>query len=262
MGTVVTQSEPPEGLAFQAVQQDFAAYIRDPESKAMPAGMEERRMQIYARLFYNNIESFIAKAFPVFRRLTEDGPWHVLVRDFVNRHRSESPYFSHIAEEFMQHLDACMKDPDISAVLPPIPAFALELCHYEWVEMALDLAPDADCQYDDEPVGPDDDLALSPLAWPLRYAYPVRQIGVDFQPKRPPETPTWLIGWRNRHDRVRFMASNAATIRLLKLIDEGSSTRRAFEVLAKEMNASSERVADTGLATLNRLHEYDIVVRR
>ena len=261
---MATPGEPSEGPAFQAVQHDFAAYIRDPESNPMPDGLEERRMRIYARLFYNNIESFIAKTFPVFRRITDAGPWHVLVRDFVNRHRSESPYFSHIAEEFMQHLDGCMKekDPERSAALPPIPAFALELCHYEWVEMALDLAPDADCPYDDEPVGVDDDLAPSPLAWPLRYAYPVREIGLDFQPRRPPETPTWLIGWRNRHDRVRFMASNAATIRLLKLIDEGNSNRRAFELLAKEMDTSRERVADTGLATLNRLHVYDIVVRR
>lgn len=259
---MATHGEPSEGLPFQAVQHEFAAYIRDPESNPMPAGMEERRMQIYARLFYNNIESFIAKTFPVFRRITDDGPWHVLVRDFVNRHRSESPYFSQIAEEFMQYLDGCMKDPEVTAALPPIPPFALELCHYEWVEMALDLAPDGDCTYDDEPVGLHDEMALSPLAWPLRYAYPVRQIGVDFQPRQPPETPTWLIGWRNRHDRVRFMASNAATIRLLKLIDEGSSTRRAFELLAQEMDASSERVVDTGLATLNRLHGYDIVVRR
>lgn len=256
------RDEPSETLPFQAVQHHFAAYIRDPQSNPVPAGIEERRMRIYARLFYNNIESFIAKTFPVFRRITDDGPWHVLVRGFVNRHRSESPYFSQIAEEFMQYLDGCMRNPEMAATLPPIPPFALELCHYEWVEMALDLAPDANCPYDEEPVGLDDDLALSPLAWPLRYAFPVRQIGVDFQPTDPPETPTWLIGWRDRHDRVGFMASNATTIRLLKLIDEGSSNSRAFEVLAKEIDALPERVVETGLATLNRLHEHDIVVRR
>lgn len=247
---------------FQAVQSDFAAYVRDPECNPMPAGIEERRMQIYARLFYNNIESFVAKTFPTFRRITDDDPWHRMVRDFISRHRAESPYFSQIAEEFMQYLNGRMEDPDPSPEDPSLPAFALELCHYEWVEMALDLAPDAQCRYDDEPVGLDDDLALSPLAWPLRYSYPVRQIGPDYQPAGPPETPTWLIGWRNRHDRVRFMASNAATIRLLKLIDEGSSNRDALDVVAKEIDASPERVAETGLATLNRLHGHDIVVRR
>ena len=218
-------------------------------------------MRIYAELFYNNIESFVAKTFPVFREITDDDSWHRLVRDFIREHRAESPYFTHISEEFMQYLDERMKRGAACAEVPIAP-FALELCHYEWVEMALDLAPDADCEFDDEPVHPDDALSLSPLAWPLRYAYPVRRIASDYQPTEPPDAPTWLIGWRNRHDRVRFMSSNAATIRLLKLIDEGSSNRRAFEVLAEEMDTSPERVAETGLATLNRLHRHDIVVRR
>lgn len=251
----------PKLRSFQDIQSSFAAYIRDPDRQAMPPGIEKRRVQIYADLVYNNIESFIAKTFPVFREITDDGSWHAMVRDFIREHRAESPYFSQISEEFMQYLDERMKRPD-ARESPQLPPFVLELCHYEWVEMALDLAPDADCEFDDEAIHPDDELALSPLAWPLRYAYPVRRIASDYQPTEPPDTPTWLIGWRNRHDRVRFMTSNAATIRLLKLIDEGVSASRALELLAKEINASPERVAETGLATLNRLHGHDIVVRR
>lgn len=253
--------EAAELLPFQEVQSVFAAYIRDPDRHPMPAGIEERRMRIYAGLFYNNIESFIAKTFPVFRDITDDDTWHLLMREFISRHRAESPYFSHIPEEFMQYLDGRTKARAKSADAP-LPPFALELCHYEWLEMALDMAPDADCEFDDEPVGPDDDLALSPLAWPLRYAYPVRRIGRDFQPSRPPDSPTWLIGWRNRDDRVRFMASNAATIRLLQLIDEQHSNRDALNIVAKELGASPKRVAETGLAILNRLHGHDIVVHR
>ena len=247
---------------FQEIQSSFAAYIRDPERNPMPAGIEQRRMRIYAELFYNNIESFIAKTFPVFREITDDKPWHRLVRDFVREHRAESPYFTHICEEFMQYLDGKMKRPAATAEIMPIPPFALELCHYEWVEMALDLAPDADCEFDDEPVHPDDALALSPLAWPLRYAYPVRRIGPEYQPAEPPDAPTWLIGWRDREDRVRFMTSNAVTIRLLKLIDDGRTCGDAFGAIAGEIDATQERVAETGLATLNRLHGHDIVVRR
>ena len=228
----------------------------------MPLGIEERRMRIYVDLVYNNIESFIAKAFPVFREITEDDAWHRLVRDFIREHRAETPYFSRICEEFMQYLDERMKRPDASVECAPLPPFALELCHYEWVEAALDLAPDADCVFDDQPVHLDEALALSPLAWPLRYAYPVREISSDYLPTEPPDTPTWLIGWRNRHDRVRFMASNAATIRLLKLLDDGRPISQAFEELAGEIDASYERVVETGLATLNRLHGHDIVVRR
>ena len=252
----------PKLRPFQEIQSNFAAYIRDPDRHPMPTGIEARRMRIYKDLFYNNIESFIAKTFPAFREITDDDSWHRLIRDFIREHSAESPYFTHISEEFMQYLDERMKRPDAARELWQIPPFALELCHYEWVELALDLAPDADCEFDDEPVHADDALALSPLAWPLRYAYPVRQIASDYQPAEPPDTPTWLIGWRNRHDRVRFMSSNATTIRLLKLIDEGNSNSRAFGALAKEIGASRERVVETGLATLNRLHGHDIVVRR
>ncbi len=249
-------------LPFQEMQASFAAYIRDPDHVPMPPGIEERRMRIYAGLFYNNIESFIAKTFGVFREIMVDESWHLLVRDFIREHRAESPYFTQICEEFMQYLDERMKRSDPASGNPPIPPFALELCHYEWVEMALDLAPDAGCAFDDEPVHVDDALALSPLAWPLRYAYPVREIGPDYQPGDPPDAPTWLIGWRNREHRVRFMASNATTVRLLKLIDDGYRCRDAFGRIAEEIGAPPERVAETGLTTLNRLHGNDIVVRR
>lgn len=258
----VIVATPPKLLPFQDIQASFAAYIRDPDHNPMPPGIEERRMRIYAGLFYNNIESFIAKTFGVFREITSDEHWHLLVRDFIREHRAESPYFTQICEEFMQYLDERMKRPGAASGNPPIPPFALELCHYEWVEMALDLAPDADCEFDDEPVRVEDALALSPLAWPLRYAYPVRRIGSDYQPTDTPDAPTWLIGWRDREHRVRFTASNATTIRLLKLIDEKRTCQDAFGLIAEEIDASPERVAETGLATLNRLHSQDIVVRR
>ena len=59
-------------LAFQKLQYAFAAHIRDPEHRAAPAGIEDRRMGIYRELFYNNIEDFLATAFPVIRALTAD----------------------------------------------------------------------------------------------------------------------------------------------------------------------------------------------
>ena len=254
--------------AFQSVQMDFAAYIRHPDLNPMPPGIEQRRMRIYARLFYNNIESILAKTFSVFREVAGDEPWHAMVRDFVHRHRAESPYYAQVPEEFMEYLDTCRSEvpttategPSTSRGGPALLPFALELCHYEWVRMALDRAPDADCVFDDEPVGLDDALALSPLAWPLHYAYPVQDIGPDFLPEEPAAEPTWLIACRNRHDEVRFTQSNAVTTRLLNLLGEGD-TQWAFKTLAEELGSASEHVERTGLATLNRLHEHDIVVR-
>ena len=242
-------------LPFQTLQRNFAAYIRHPDRNALPVGVEERRMRIYARLFYNNIESFLTNTFRVFREICGDERWHALVRDFLHRHRADSPYFYCIPEEFLEYLG----NPHRTG--PPVQPFALELCHYEWVRLALDLAADADCTFDDDPVGVDDALALSPLAWPLRYAYPVRRLGPSCQPAEPPAEPTCLIACRDRRDRVRFIAANAVTLRLLQFVAEGRDTRRCLAAIAAELDAPPARIERTGLATLNRLHRSDVVVR-
>ncbi len=240
---------------FQTLQLDFAAYIRHPERNPLPAGIEQRRMRIYARLFYNNVESFLSNTFSVFRKLVGEERWHALVRDFLHRHRAQSPYFSHIPEEFLQYLG------EHDRQRPTTPPFALELCHYQWVKLALELAPDADCAFDDEPLAIDDAIALSPLAWPLRYAYPVPRIGPDFQPAEPSAEPTYLIACRNRQDRARFLASNAVTTRLLQLVDEGGAMRHCLETVAVELGAPAATIERSGLAILNRLHRHDVVVR-
>ena len=53
----------PTSHGFQGPQREFAAYIRDPQRNPLPAGVEKRRANVYARVFYNNIESFLASAF-------------------------------------------------------------------------------------------------------------------------------------------------------------------------------------------------------
>ena len=67
--------------------------------------------------------------------------WHALVRAFIDQHRCHTPYFLEISQEFVQFL---MQDYRPLASDPP---FLAELAHYEWVELALDIAqevlPDA-----------------------------------------------------------------------------------------------------------------------
>ena len=87
------------------IQRAFAAHIREPDLHAAPAGIEDRRMKIYRELFYNNIEGFISSAFPVLRKLYSDTDWHAMVRDFVHRHQSQTPYFLVISEEVLAYLE-------------------------------------------------------------------------------------------------------------------------------------------------------------
>ncbi len=218
---------------FQSVQRGFAAHLRNPAVHPAPAGIEDRRLRIYRELIYNNIEGFLSSGFPVLHSIYASADWHALVNDFVASHVSRSPYFSEIAEEFLAYLE---HERGVVASDPP---FLLELAHYEWVELALDIA-DVDLS-EPKPADTanvlDSNLAVSPLAWPLAYRYRVHHIGPEFQPDEPGEEPTYLVVYRNHSDDVRFMEINAVTFRLLQLLQEESTLTgaQALEKLAEEM---------------------------
>lgn len=242
---------------FVARQLEFAAHIRNPDAHPRPGDVDARRMQIYVDLFYSNIESFLAGAFPVAKSALGGERWHALVRDFVHRHPSTSPYFLEISQEFLTFL----------ADRPPaddVPPYLLELCHYEWVELALSVAEE---EIAEEGIDRRGDLlqevpVVSPLIWKLAYAFPVHQIGPTFQPSaRPGEEPTQLVVYRRRDDKVRFMEVNALSMALLDELDAGGTGREVLTRLAERVpGLDSEVVAREGLATLERFRNAEIVL--
>ena len=241
---------------FKSVQHQFAAHLRDPEVNPPPADIEARRMGIYRDLIYKNIEGFISGGFPILRQLLSDDVWHGMVRDFVTAHSSHSPYFLEISQEFLKYLQ------EERSPLPADPPFMLELAHYEWVELALDVSTE------ELPSPRVQEVAdylqarprVSPLAWCLSYQYPVHMIGPDYQPQAPPEQPTFLIVYRDAGDRVRFMESNAVTVRLLSILEADLSGRDALEQLAAEMqHPNPQTLIDAGQGLLEKLHRADIV---
>ncbi|MGI9326203.1 MAG: HvfC family RiPP maturation protein [Pseudomonadales bacterium] len=197
---------------FRSVQLDFAAHIRNPDLHPRPADVSERRMQIYLDLFYNNIESFLAGAFPVAKRVLGSTLWHELARRFVHEHPSDSPYFLDISQEFLTFLD--------QAKPRQAPEFMLELCHYEWVELAAKVdereLPDAGF----DPAGDlmQANIVVNPVLWLLSYRYPVHRIREEFQPQQAPAEPSLLAVYRSAEDQVRFLELSAVNYRLLSLL--------------------------------------------
>lgn len=243
---------------FQRLQYRFAAHLRDPRRHPAPGGIEPRRMKIYAELFYNNVQGFLANAFPVLRRITPDARWHALVRDFFARHESHEPLFHRIAGEFLKYLEA-----ERGAVRGDWP-FLRELAHYEWAELALSVA---DVELTPKLADPNGDLlggvpVLSPLAWPLAYRYPVHRIGPEFLPKKPPVPPTHLVVYRTRRDAVKFMEVNAVTARLLELMRDKPAPGRALLLrIARELkHPQPMQIVEQGGAMLQNLRERDIVL--
>ena len=241
---------------FKSKQQEFAAYIRDPQNNPVPADVKEQRMDMYRELFFNNIEGFLSGNFPVLRKLLDDQQWFALVHDFFAKHPCQSPHFSQIPEEFLDYLQ---NERDSSEDLP----FMLELAHYEWVEIALSIAKEdlIACNQNLDNLL-EQPIALSPLAWPLAYQYPVQKISPAFLPLEAPQQPTFLIVYRNREDDVNFIEITPITYRLLEIIQEHEKPLAGdcLQQIARESNhPNPEFIIANGLRVLKELAEKTII---
>jgi hypothetical protein len=246
-------------MKLAELQRSFTAQIRDPQRAPAPAGVEDRRMKIYRDLFFNNIQGLLAGNFPVLHGLYSEDGWRALVRDFYARHRSRTPLFPEIAREFLQYLQ------DERAAQAEDPPFLLELAHYEWVELALDLDersadavaadPDGDL-LDDRPV-------LNPLTRLLSYRFPVHRIRPDFQPAEAPEQATHLLVYRNRDDEVKFMQLNELTLRLLERLggeDDASGRDVLGEIASATGQRDAQRLVGAGAGLLEDLRQRGVVL--
>src|SRR3546814_16767114 len=71
----------------------FAGWIREPTTHAPPPGVEQRRLDVYRELFFNNIAGLLGGNFPVLRRIHGDKRWQALVHAFYRDHGSRPPRF-------------------------------------------------------------------------------------------------------------------------------------------------------------------------
>ncbi len=245
------------GALLRAQQDALAAYIRDPAHVAPPQGIEERRLKVYRDLFFNNIASMLAGNFPVLHRIFADARWQALVRDFYRDHGSRTPLFTEIAREFLRYLETRKAADD--------PPWLQELAHYEWVELALQIS---EATREDIAHDADGDLiagrpVVSPLAWPLAYAWPVHRIGPAFQPETPPDSATLLLLHRETDGKVSFHELSGLTFRLLQRLDaEPQHTgHEHLALLAAEAGATDiETFVREGAAMLLQLHREGTVL--
>jgi uncharacterized protein len=242
--------------ALRQQQFQFAAHLRDPAHCEAPPGLEDRRLAVYRELFFNNIEGLLAGNFPVIRRTLGDARWHALARAFYAGHRSHTPLFAEIGREFIRFVQ------DRAAQGAGDPAWLAEMAHYEWVELALQIADDALPAHD-----PGGDLlagipVLSPFAWALAYAWPVPHIGPDYQPDAAPGTPTLLLVRRDADYGIRFAEISPLVFRLIEILHMGQSTgQQALEQLAGEAgNPDAAAFVEQGAAMLQRMHQESTIL--
>ncbi len=241
---------------LRALQASLADAVRQPQQPAPQ--FSAQRLQVYRDLVFNNVEGFLRGTFPVLHRLLPALKWQQLARDFVREHRCHSPYFLEISREFLDWL----QQRGIGDDEPP---FLLELAHYEWLELALDI-DECDLAAIDATNG--DLLAQRPLLSPLvelcGYRFPVHRIGPEFQPQQPDAEPTWLLVWRNRDDNVEFMALNAVSARLMALLQDQDDHRSGAELLAQLatelQHPQPQQVVEFGATLLRQWHGQQIIL--
>lgn len=244
-------------MLFQE-QNTLGRYLRDPDHCAPPAGMDVARAQVYRDLIFNNLSLLLSGTFPVLIKVLGEARWRSLMRIFLRDYRASTPKFGEIAQEFVEFLAA--QPPGLND--GDWPPFMVELAHYEWVEMALQ-------QSEAEPLPASDAgqllecaLQVSPLAWPLAYAWPVQLVGPDYQPDAPPVQPTLLLVRRAEDWSVKFSELSPLAWRLLQRITEFPQLtgREQLQGLAVEAEAvGSPMFIESGAALLRQMHGEGVV---
>lgn len=203
---------------FQQLQQQFATNIRTQGQSSIPTGVTDERMAVYCELFFNNVQGFLNTGFPVVARVLAGERWQQLARAFFRDHRCETPYFYEVGAAFLDYLQARALTPEAAGD----PPWLYELAHYEWLELAVDIAADDPARRLPEDAGADkielwlDSIHLHP-ANTVRagvYQYPVHQIGPD-NPFPEPALTTLLV-FRDASDKVRFLHTSPFTLALFE----------------------------------------------
>lgn len=245
---------------FDQIQLAFARHLRNPAVEPAPADLEDRRVEIYRELLFNNLQGLLAGNFPVIRRLLDGPEWPRLVRSFYVEHGAHTPLFHELGSEFVRFLG---EHPEHWQAQRP---FLHELAHWEWVELALDLDGDdlAQVRIDHRDGDPIELIPVSsPVAWVLGYQFPVQLIRDDFQPTEPPAQPTWLLIYRNRGDKVQFQSLEPLAARLLALVQEveGCTGRELVMRLGAEIShPDPESLIEPARALLTGWMQRDVIV--
>jgi hypothetical protein len=245
---------------FQKKQFAFAAHIRDPDHVAAPAGVEDRRMAVYRELFFNNIRNLLSNMFPVLKKLHTTDKWESMIRQFMQKHRAETPYFLQLPQEFLDFLqnEYTPQDDDFP--------FLVELAHYEYIELALSISEDSN---DFSGVDRNGDLLAnvpvkSALTWVYAYQYPVHRISPDNLPTEPAEQPVYLAVYRRENDKVNFLELNPITARLLEAIEQ-NDTQKPGEMLLRDLAVEInypdvDALIQHGVTALDEMKQLEILI--
>lgn len=249
---------------FQQLQLQFTAHIRNPQKydyqPETEKPIEARRLKIYEELFFNNLQDFFSQLFPVCNEILGESRWLLLVREYIAKHKAQTPLFHELGEEFLDFLQTeyspLESDPD----------FLLELAHYEWVELALGVSEEQGFEKDNQSeIDLNLEYQISPLAWLLAYEWPVHQLSKDNQPKLIPNQATTLLVYSEsaEQERIDFIALTPLLYQWLLSFKPGVSAYDSLLAISEPLLAGEqiklEEVLGFAHKTLQDLQSLGIV---
>ncbi|MBA3696088.1 MAG: putative DNA-binding domain-containing protein [Methylotenera sp.] len=199
--------------SFQQYQLAFTQHLRNPKLPH-PKNTAVKGLAIYEEIVFNNVLESVSACFPVAQKVLGKRAWLQLVRGFFREHSANSPIFRHIPEEFLGYLSTQDNSP----------VYLNNLCHYEWVELAVS---GDNTTIDSVPIDSMGDLlekrpVFNPAMHLLNYDYDVQNISLHYKPKVP--VSTQLLVYRDAQDAVKFLELNTITFQLVALLQENNLT--------------------------------------
>ena len=231
---------------FISLQRAFTRHLRDPANVPAPP-LPEPRLAVYRNAVFLNIERFMRDNFPRVAAAFEPEAWTALVRDYLIRHRSDTPLFVELLQEFLHYLAHEREGAED-------PPWLLEVAHFDWLENAI--AAD-ERVVPPRQAGPiellDTPLQLNPVHQMVRYRFPVQAIGVDYRPQEAPLQPTLLLAFRDLDEEFAVLDLNAVAVQLFEGVREGRTARLVMmDIAARLGHPDPDQVLAGGLALLER----------
>jgi uncharacterized protein len=239
-------------------QRAFTRHLRDPAHAPAPPDLPPARLAVYSNAIYLNLERFMRDNFPRVREQFDDAGWQALVRDYIIRHRSETPLFVELLDEFVAYLEHEREIADD-------PPYLLELAHFDWLENAVAID---ETRLDGIPVAAAGDLlhtrlVLNPVHQLVTYRYPVHAIGSAFRPEAAPARPTQLLAFRDRAGNFGVLDLNDVAVRLFCALRApgAPAASEVLAALARELRHPDPAVVrQGGLQLLERWQARDVIL--
>ena len=250
-------------MPFQTYQQAFTAYIRNPKHAPMPAGVDKKRMKIYAELVLNNMDASVSACFPVSKMVLGKRAWLRLIKQFMRLYAADTPIFREIPAQFLNFLEILSVQHQTAEQDVNLPAFFYSLAHYEWVELSVAInTAQVVYQQTAAPLLFEAIPVLNPTLMNLSYVYPVHTLSKKRRPRQASTQAVHLLVYRSSGHVVQFVEVNAMTATLIDLLNKGIYTgHRALQALVHlfpQENASS--MMHFGSALLQQLHQQEVIV--